>query len=277
MKYWIKLYTEILDDRKMGMLSDRLYRRTVEMLALAGEMDEEGLLPVPSDMAWRLRLNDEELETDLVELARVGILDQRDGQWWVTHFSERQAPSPVAKRVAEYRKRKRSDNGVVTDSNDDVTKSYTGNAPEKRREESEKRRGESEKKRQRPLPRTPLEASLDPDIALFKRVSGIFPGIKDYRSVIDAITLLRKTHPDEGDLESYLLPFWLAWDSRKTSDGARYVKTNISWLTEWAVNNYIPDFRADTKIKRKKLVLVEKQAWTPETLAAARATQEQPR
>jgi len=35
--YWIKLYIEILHDAKMGAMSDRLWRRTIEMFLLAGE------------------------------------------------------------------------------------------------------------------------------------------------------------------------------------------------------------------------------------------------
>lgn len=44
-KYWIKLYHEILDDHKMGRLPDRLWRRVIELILLAGEQDDEGLHP----------------------------------------------------------------------------------------------------------------------------------------------------------------------------------------------------------------------------------------
>ena len=38
-KFWIKLYHEILDDPKMGRMPDRLWRRTIELFLLAGELD----------------------------------------------------------------------------------------------------------------------------------------------------------------------------------------------------------------------------------------------
>jgi hypothetical protein len=104
-----------------------------------------------------------------------------------------------------------------------------------------------------------LEASKHPDIAIFQRVSGVFPGMDDYREVIDAAQLLRRSHPDEHELESYLLPFWLAWQGRKRKDGQPVNKTNPTWFVEWAVNNYVPDFRGSEqkpdKVSRSKAAL----------------------
>ena len=63
--YWIKLYHEILDDPKMGRLPDKLFRRVIELFLIAGETHENGKLPSIDDMAWRLRLDPEELEKDI--------------------------------------------------------------------------------------------------------------------------------------------------------------------------------------------------------------------
>ena len=106
-KYWIKLYHEILHDPKMGRLSDRLYRRCMEMFLIAGEMDEEGVLPPVDDMAWTLRTDPEELAQELHELAQVGIVACEDGQWVVTQFAARQAPVSDSERMSRYRERQR--------------------------------------------------------------------------------------------------------------------------------------------------------------------------
>lgn len=235
-QYWIKLYVEIIDDPKMGRLSRSLRYRVIEMLVLAGECNQHGYLPPLEDMAWKLRENVETLESDLIELAKSRILDQRNGNWYVVNFEKRQAPSSNAKRVQEFRKRQR---------NADVTKSYTSNAPESVSETET----ESEAKIEEEvllLPLTPLEASKHPDIQLFQRVSRTFPGVNDYRIVIDAVRFLRQNHPHETELESYLTPFWLAWDNLKRTDGKPANKTNPTWLTEWAVQNRIPDPRTAT-------------------------------
>jgi len=55
-KFWIKLYVEILDDAKMGRLSNHLWRRAVEFFLLAGREGNDGALPPVEEMAWTLRL-----------------------------------------------------------------------------------------------------------------------------------------------------------------------------------------------------------------------------
>jgi len=242
-KYWVKLYLEIIDDYKMGKLTRTLRYRVIEMFCLAGEVNELGYLPPTEQIAWRLRENIEQLESDLIELAKVGILDQRNGRWFVVNFAKRQAPSPATERVQEFRKRQR---------NADETKSFSGNAPDTDTEKKE------EELTPPPstfisYPQSPLEAINHPDIKIFHEVSAITPGKNDYKSVIDAIRLLRKAHPDDEDLRSYLLPFWLDWTGRKTKDGKAFNPLNIAWLTEWALNNQRPDPRENGHAKANLL------------------------
>ena len=107
-KYWIKLYHEILDDPKMGRLTDRLWRRTVELFLIAGDKngdDKSGELPSTYDMAWRLRMKEDELETDLADLASFGIVNKENDRWIVTNFEKRQQPMPKD----EYMRRLRQD------------------------------------------------------------------------------------------------------------------------------------------------------------------------
>jgi len=106
--YWIKLYHEILDDPKMGRLSDRLWRRTVEMFLFAGKHEGDGCLPPIEDMAWSLRVTPEQLQSELDELERIGIIRQDDGAGpFVVHFEQRQAPVPDADRKRNERQRRR--------------------------------------------------------------------------------------------------------------------------------------------------------------------------
>ena len=123
-KYWLKLYHEMLDDPKMILLSDRLYRRTIELFLLAGKLDSDGIMPNIKHMAVYLRLGHEELETDLVELAETGIMSQVDGVWIVTKFAERQTAVSDAERMKRYRDRKQlqSGDGDVTNRNADTDK-----------------------------------------------------------------------------------------------------------------------------------------------------------
>ena len=106
-KYWIKLYHEIIDDPKMARLSDRHYRRLIELFLLAGEEDDDGRLPPIEDIAWKLRLDIDELTSDLYDLEKLQfIYKDDDGEFWsVTNFAKRQAPVSSTNRVQRFRKR----------------------------------------------------------------------------------------------------------------------------------------------------------------------------
>jgi len=119
-KYWLKLYHEILHDYKMFSLSDRLYRRVIECLLMAGELDEEGFLPALPEMAFTLRTDSKELMGELRELEKVGILTPVDDGWIVTNFAERQAAVSDAERVRRWRDRRQKDQ-YESDGNDSVT------------------------------------------------------------------------------------------------------------------------------------------------------------
>jgi DNA repair exonuclease SbcCD nuclease subunit len=106
-KYWIKLYHEILDDHKMGRMPDRLWRRTIELFLIAGEHDLEGELPCLEDIAWRLRLDEEELRDDLAYLQNLGIITIEDGIYIVEKFAERQSAMSGTERVRRYRDSKK--------------------------------------------------------------------------------------------------------------------------------------------------------------------------
>ena len=108
--YWIKLYLDTLYDHTMGNLPDHLWRRAIELNILAGGQDDGGLLPSLSKMAWSLRTSEARLTRDLQDLARLGIVDQCEQGWFVTGFSERQAPSKSTERVRKFRQKQAAAN-----------------------------------------------------------------------------------------------------------------------------------------------------------------------
>jgi len=149
MRYWIKLYTEITRDPKMGRLTDRQFRTCINLFALAGEIDDGGKLPPLPDMTWLLRLTDEQLSEDLAALSRVGILEERDGVWHVRKWAERQAKAPsdqperVRARVAQHRQRQRNEDvtplqpGVTEPETETETDIETETDKEREREKTD--------------------------------------------------------------------------------------------------------------------------------------------
>jgi hypothetical protein len=122
---YIKLYIEILDDPKMGMMPHWLWRRTIELFMLAGVNGDDGTLQPVSDMAYRLHISIENMSEALQALSKpeVGVVyESSPGQWVVTHFEERQRAATSNERVARYRKRKRAE---IISGNGSVTERYS--------------------------------------------------------------------------------------------------------------------------------------------------------
>ena len=107
--YWIKLYLDILEDSKMATLSDRLWRRIVELFLLAGRYNKDGNLPETDFLAWDLRLEPEELAQDLASIEAIGIIQKVEAGWLVVSYAKRQAPVPHAERQSSYRQRLHKD------------------------------------------------------------------------------------------------------------------------------------------------------------------------
>lgn len=105
-KYWLKLYHEILDDPKLAKQPDRLWRRIIECFLLAGDNNKKGELPKLSDMAWRLRMKDDELEKDLQALSKLSVVKKIKDKWIVRKFEERQRARTPAERTKAHRDQK---------------------------------------------------------------------------------------------------------------------------------------------------------------------------
>ena len=106
-RYWIKLYHEILDDPKMMKMQEVLFGRCIKLFLLAGDYDHSGGLPSLSDIAWRLRISEEEIESDLIELQRLGITLQSEDGWQISKWEDRQAAVGGTERTRRWRQRKR--------------------------------------------------------------------------------------------------------------------------------------------------------------------------
>jgi hypothetical protein len=261
-RIWVKLYIEILDDPKMGRLTNHLWRRAVELFLLAGREGNDGALPPVEEMAWILRLSEDKVLEDLHGLAEVGVVHEaKPGVWFVTNFKKRQT-SESYDRVKRYRERYSNGTcngevaGVASTSSSpslsfsDSVSSEEGVqgekpcvAPRLAAEPAGESPGKEADGENLPImPSSPAEAMLHPDVRVFSAVTGgRIPGLSQYRAVVDAVRILRqKKQLDDRALVAYLAPYWLTWSGRKRQDGQPYEPGNISWLTDWALNGTIP-------------------------------------
>lgn len=254
--YWIKLYIEVIDDPKMALLPDRLWRRAVELFLLAGKNGQDGTLPSVRNMAWMLRMKEDELRDDLIQLARVGIVcETLPDDWFVVNFSKRQASRTDAERKASQREREKSrqyhgdghDNGAG--ASQPVTQ--INRLTERDTETDTEREGRAfpdadagEWKAGPPPPPAPADpenfegmsvrqAETIKEIQLVVKATGWMPGKPVWRMVVETIRGYKLS-------EATVRECYTAWCARG------FKRENIAWLTEWAVDG-IPPARGNEK------------------------------
>ena len=84
---FIAVPPKILDDPKIGMLSDHLFRRWIEMMLAF--VDSDNLDISLSDTAWQLHTSNEDIEKSIKELSNAGLLDRHiDTYGYDIPFSE---------------------------------------------------------------------------------------------------------------------------------------------------------------------------------------------
>ena len=150
---WVKVYTDLLDDPKVGQLNDAMKWRFVALILLAGECDAEGGLTngktpmTVEEIAWRFRITPHRIQGEIERLTALGLLKEKSGVITVTNFAKRQGRRQAEKRD-KWRKQqaRHRDNKTVTPDSGDVTPDSGDVMPDKTNVMPlEERRGESEK------------------------------------------------------------------------------------------------------------------------------------
>lgn len=107
---WAKLWIDLLDDAKARKMSDQLFRIFIYFLLAAKEIDENGYLGEPDDLAWRIRISSGDCLSSLEALSEetYAITEQRADGWYVKNYDKRQQSKDktAAERTRRYRERR---------------------------------------------------------------------------------------------------------------------------------------------------------------------------
>jgi hypothetical protein len=147
-KPWTKLSSRILDDRALWRLEaahERIYWRLYALCGRDGVGDELRLSA--ADVAWTLRLDEEELQAALEELSGAGLLEVGEGAMRLVRYEEEQRAATAAerqKRSRASRSESQPGHGVVTKGVTDrdngshapPRREVTGASPQSRVEQS---------------------------------------------------------------------------------------------------------------------------------------------
>jgi len=129
MGYWIKSYTDILDDPKYFKLSTNAQLAMHECFLIAKKLEKDeltGILPSLEDIAFYTRKSLEFWEGAIKELIDVGIIIEKDNGYLIKNYIKRQTAIPDNERMKQYRKRindERMNNNIpqISYDNDNVT------------------------------------------------------------------------------------------------------------------------------------------------------------
>lgn len=202
-KYWIKLYHEILHDPKMGKLPDKLWRRVIELFLLAGEFDQDGALPSIEEIAWTLRISEEECNETLQQLQRLNVAHCNDDETWViTNFADRQDASTSTERSKAHRERKRHEKQLepLRNAQNDATETQRNVAPDTDtdtdKESSSNEEGGKSPPIDEPLPEMPTEPEAEPQPESARPNRKEYPAVKVFVEVTGRY-VLNNTQMDE--------------------------------------------------------------------------------
>lgn len=157
---WFRMYGEMMDDPKIGTLSDSAFRTWVELLCCACKAEDEGNTQLTEEtLNWALRRNVTEPFQQLFQRGLVTVNDAKEIV--IAKWSDRQKKSDSsAPRVRRCREKAKLGNTSEPCNVTETDVKRYGNALEKSREEKKREEKKEEKSSARA---TRLPADWEPD------------------------------------------------------------------------------------------------------------------
>lgn len=163
---WVKLYVDIYRTPKIRRLDNDMQLLVVWLICLAGEKAKEGVIGSTGEIAWSLRLDEDQLEKDLYRLTDVLdlVFDEEDDVWVLESFTRRQA----ALTPAERKRKQRGSNPALKEKEmvTNVSRKRDINVTEKKRIEKNRKEEEENRSRSRAARTRSSNAGVSPAPAL---------------------------------------------------------------------------------------------------------------
>jgi len=117
--HWWRAYNEAVNDPKLQLISDSLFRAWFNLMCIASGND--GALPALKDIAFTLRIAPTRAAQILSQLHVAGLLDKTETGFAPHNWNGRQYKSDVStERVKRFRKRERNVSSDVTETPPDT-------------------------------------------------------------------------------------------------------------------------------------------------------------
>lgn len=115
---WFRFYHDALDDPKVQRLPGDTFKFWINMLCLASQSDERGLVMMDvEEIAFATRLDDEEAARLLADLIKRQLIEETAEGYQIHNWDKRQFKSDdVTGRVSKHRNSKKIDSGNDTET-----------------------------------------------------------------------------------------------------------------------------------------------------------------
>lgn len=173
MNRWFRFYDGVLDDPKVQRLPPVLFKAWVNLMCLASRND--GNIPI-GDVAFALRVTDQEAVEVIDQLVAAELVDEFDGlfaphNWDARQFKSDTDDPTAAERMRRYRSKHRNGNPSSDrndDRNDDRNATVTVTVPRDRADTEQNRTEDitelrSVTRKRVPSPKKPLPQDWQPD------------------------------------------------------------------------------------------------------------------
>ena len=119
-KYWIKLWHDFLHDRKTRELPEYEQLRFIKLLLIAGEFDQNGLLPPVETIAYDFGIMTKDapskVDSTLTRLQQAGVVDKSSEGWFIVKWDKRQSSAdPTAAERQRRHRQKEQERDITRD------------------------------------------------------------------------------------------------------------------------------------------------------------------
>jgi len=227
--YWLKLYTEILEDPKYHRLSDNAKLGMIELMLVAKKTGVCGEIPNIEDVAFYTRRSVEWWQPVFEELSKIEYLVTNGSETIIRKFAERQSAVDDSIRMKKYRELKHKNEFAQRECNEPVT-NRNGDS------ETETDKSREEKINSAPVNFSSSRPAIETNYTQVwvKSTGQLGIPVREQPKVIDAIDILRPKFKSDDELITFLKPYYEHWCNHKTKDNKPYSKANSAWL-DWAV------------------------------------------
>ncbi len=117
---WLRLYTEVLNDPKVQRLDGETFKGWINLLCVAKEYSDDGIMPPLADICFYLRMSESDTKNLLDMLIHANLIEFTDNKYTIHAWSQRQYESD-SDPTATLRKQRQRERDRLNESKEDVT------------------------------------------------------------------------------------------------------------------------------------------------------------